>query len=443
MENSNESKIATRGILCPEHSRVSRSSNGVNAEGLSREFGLTLFQDGLLPAAFMVGLLVSSPIFAESAKYSKSFRLIGIGLSVWATAVAGCAVSVDFWSLLCCRMVVGVGEASFVALAAPFIDDCAPKEQKTSWLAIFYLCIPVGYAFGFLYGGIMANLVGWRAAFLLEALAMVPFIVFHFTSDVQLKKANRNEEPDSEPRQKTLGEIVVQAWRDVVDLCRYPLFLFTTLGMTCYTAVIGSYAFYGPLAGKDAFHVEPKSADMLFGVITVITGILGTLSGGIALDKMGSSMRNAATICSGSMLLGAVVIIVAFLTAPSFGVFALIFSIGEFLLFVTQAPSNALILWSVPPQQRALAISLSVVSMHLFGDVPMPPLLGLLQGQLGNWRITMSIAAVVIILGGILYGAATKASQHAVDYRYENNNNNNNEDDQDGESAPLRGTSID
>lgn len=97
------------------------SSNGVNAEGLSREFGLTLFQDGLLPAAFMVGLLVSSPIFAESAKYSKSFRLIGIGLSVWATAVAGCAVSVDFWSLLCCRMVVGVGEASFVALAAPFI----------------------------------------------------------------------------------------------------------------------------------------------------------------------------------------------------------------------------------------------------------------------------------------------------------------------------------
>ena len=97
------------------------SSNGVNAEGLSREFGLTLFQDGLLPAAFMVGLLVSSPIFAESAKYSKSFRLIGIGLSVWATAVAGCAVSVDFWSLLCCRMAVGVGEASFVALAAPFI----------------------------------------------------------------------------------------------------------------------------------------------------------------------------------------------------------------------------------------------------------------------------------------------------------------------------------
>jgi len=284
----------------------------------------------------------------------------------------------------------------------------------------------------------VANLVGWRAAFLLEALAMVPFIVFHFTSDVQLRRGNEELEGD-EQRTKTLGAIIVQAWNDVKDLCRYPLFLFTTLGMTCYTAVIGSYAFYGPQAGKDAFHVEPKAADMLFGGITVITGILGTLGGGIALDRMGSSMRNAATICSGSMLLGAVVIMLAFLTAPSFGVFALIFSMGEFLLFVTQAPGNALILWSVPPRQRALAISLSVVSMHLFGDVPMPPLLGLLQGHLSNWRVTMSIAAVVIIVGGFFYGAATRAAQHAVDYRYDTNC----EDEHDGEGAPLRAASVD
>ncbi len=29
------------------------------------EFNLTLFEDGLLPAAFMIGLLLSSPVFAE------------------------------------------------------------------------------------------------------------------------------------------------------------------------------------------------------------------------------------------------------------------------------------------------------------------------------------------------------------------------------------------
>lgn len=51
------------------------------------DFGLSLFQDGLLPAAFMVGLLVSSPVFAEASKHYNAFRLIGTGLGVWTLAV--------------------------------------------------------------------------------------------------------------------------------------------------------------------------------------------------------------------------------------------------------------------------------------------------------------------------------------------------------------------
>ena len=95
-----------------------------------------------------VGLLASSPIFAEAVKHYNCFKLIGIGLSVWAAATAGCGLTWGFGSLLVCRMVVGVGEASFVAIAAAVIDDAAPAAAKTRWLASFYLCIPVGYAAG-------------------------------------------------------------------------------------------------------------------------------------------------------------------------------------------------------------------------------------------------------------------------------------------------------
>nr|GFD30718.1 probable sphingolipid transporter spinster homolog 2 [Tanacetum cinerariifolium] len=49
-------------------------------------------------------------------------------------AVAGCGISIDFWSITTCRMLVGVGEASFISLAAPFIDDNAPVTQRTAWL---------------------------------------------------------------------------------------------------------------------------------------------------------------------------------------------------------------------------------------------------------------------------------------------------------------------
>lgn len=55
-------------------------------------------------------------------------------------------------------------------------DDRAPQASKTLWLAAFYLCIPSGYAIGYLLGGLIATPLGWRAPFLLEAAIMVPFV---------------------------------------------------------------------------------------------------------------------------------------------------------------------------------------------------------------------------------------------------------------------------
>lgn len=63
------------------------------------------------------------------------------------------------------------------AVPAP-ADDNAPAERKTLWLAAFYLCMPVGYAFGYIFGGVVGVALGWRAAFLIEALAMVPAGIF-------------------------------------------------------------------------------------------------------------------------------------------------------------------------------------------------------------------------------------------------------------------------
>lgn len=73
---------------------------------------------------------------------------------------------------------VGVGEASFVSLAAPCISDCAPRDRVSLWLACFYLCIPVGFALGFIYGSVIGTAAGWRLAFALEALLMLPFVLF-------------------------------------------------------------------------------------------------------------------------------------------------------------------------------------------------------------------------------------------------------------------------
>ena len=415
------------------------SSNGINGDGVQKAFGLNLVQDGLLPAAFMVGLLVSSPIFAALSKRESiaSMKLIGYGLSVWSMSMLLCGLSFGFWSLILCRMAVGVGEASFVALASPFIDDYAPRDSKTRWLAIFYASIPVGYALGFLYGGTVAVYVGWRMAFILQALMMVPFIIYSFRSPIRLKSHHRSSLEYTQEDTSMLHSIYTTCHDIWTLFTKYSVFVLTTMGMTCYTAVIGSYAFYGPQASKKVFNVSSETTDIAFSIMTVLTGILGTFLGGHVLDAIGSSLRHGMLLGATGMFGGAAFIITAFVASSSFTTFCLVFSLGEFFLFFAQAPSNALVLWSVPPDQRAMAMSISVVCMHVFGDVPAPPLIGLLESRIQNWRITMILAAILIILGGFVYTLGIFVAPHATDFRDPDRNVDDNVTEQDEHSMNV------
>ncbi|GKC75108.1 probable sphingolipid transporter spinster homolog 2, partial [Tanacetum coccineum] len=68
-----------------------------------------------------------------------SIHFVVARLLVWTFVVAGCGISINFWSITVCRMLVGVGEASFISLATPFIDDNAPR---TAWLGTDKAKIP-------------------------------------------------------------------------------------------------------------------------------------------------------------------------------------------------------------------------------------------------------------------------------------------------------------
>lgn len=187
--------------------------------------------------------------------------------------------------------------------------------------------------------------------------------------------------------------------------------------MTVYTAVLGAFAFYGPKAGRDVFNISPARADLTFGAITVLTGVLGTLTGGLLLDCVGASLRNALLLCTAGIALGAVLAVAAFWAAASFTLFSLTFAAAQLAMFASQAPSNAVCMWGVPTGLRPFAMSMSVVAIHVLGDVPSPPLLGALQGRLQNWRLSMSLASALLLLGAAAYFAGSLIAAGAVDYR--------------------------
>ncbi|EYU18370.1 hypothetical protein MIMGU_mgv1a006479mg [Erythranthe guttata] len=373
--------IASNGV---NGSRKVCQTNGTcsSGSGIQGEFNMSNFEDGVISSAFMVGLLVACPIFASSAKSVNPFRLIGVGLTVWTIAVAFCGFSFNFWSIAVARMLVGVGEASFISLAAPFIDDNAPVTQRTAWLGAFYMCIPTGIAVGYVYGGLISHF-GWRWAFWVEALLMLPFAILGFVmKPLQLKA-------------------LTMFVKDMKVLLLEKVYVVNVLGYIAYNFVIGAYSYWGPKAGYNIYHMS--NADYMFGGVTAVCGIVGSLAGGFLLDRIDSTIPNAFKLLSLATLSGAVFCFAAFCFKSLYAFLAL-FAIGELLVFATQAPVNFVCLHSVKPSLRPLSMAMSTVAIHIFGDVPSSPLVGLLQDKIDNWRSTaLILTSILFVAAGIWF----------------------------------------
>ncbi|KAK4438043.1 putative sphingolipid transporter spinster2 [Sesamum alatum] len=424
--------IASNGV---NGSRKTCSKDGTcsSGSGIQGDFNMNNFEDGVLSSAFMVGLLVASPIFASSAKSFNPFRLIGVGLTVWTLAVAFCGFSFNFWSIAVCRMLVGVGEASFISLAAPFIDDNAPVTQRTAWLGTFYMCIPTGVAVGYVYGGVISHF-GWRWAFWVEAILMLPFAILGFVmkplqlkgltpaeskkaltaadngSDNQGGELRRVEVADESSKPFGIFHSAVYIYfrlsaltvfgKDMKVLLLEKVYVVNVLGYIAYNFVIGAYSYWGPKAGYNIYHMS--NADYMFGGVTAVCGILGSLAGGFVLDRMTSTIPNAFKLLSLATLVGGVFCFAAF-CFKSLYAFLAFFAIGELLVFATQAPVNFVCLHCVKPSLRPLSMAISTVSIHIFGDVPSSPLVGLLQDHINNWRVTALILTSILFIAAGLW----------------------------------------
>jgi hypothetical protein len=86
--------------------------------------------------------------------------------------------------------------------------------------------------------------------------------------------------------------------------------------------------------------------------------------------------------------------------------------IAELLLFVSTGPVNSAIVNAVASDRRASAVALSIFAIHLFGDVPSPPLIGAISDAT-SLATAFLIVPAVIALAGILWIRAAIVADRA------------------------------
>jgi predicted MFS family arabinose efflux permease len=100
------------------------------------------------------------------ADNSNRRNILAGALIAWSGMTALCGASRSYGTFLLARLGVGVGEAGGTPPANCIIADYFPAARRPMAMAIFALGAPLGAFVGADMAGQVANLYGWRAAFL-------------------------------------------------------------------------------------------------------------------------------------------------------------------------------------------------------------------------------------------------------------------------------------
>jgi MFS family permease len=342
---------------------------------------------GLLGSAFMLCYMVSAPLLGWLGDRMRRVKLAASGLAVWSIATALAGLAPGYRSLLSARTVVGIGEASFVTVSPGLLSDYFPKERRGRVLSYFYLAIPVGSALGYLLGGILGQTVSWRAAFLVVGVpGLLLTIPLALLREPQRGGTERSELSGNGP-----------AHKGYLQLARTPSFVINTLSMAAMTFALGGLAQWLPTFLYRVHSLSVAKGNTLFGAITLIAGITGTLTGGWLGDRLQARNRKGYLTVSGwGFLIGTPIAAYAIMTPFLPGCLAAIF-FAEFFLFLNTGPLNTVIVNVSAPEIRSMAFAVNIFFIHALGDAVSPTILGRLS-DLWGLRLALMVAPAAILL---------------------------------------------
>ena len=258
---------------------VDRNVFAVLLQSIKADLALSDTELGLLGGVafgvFYAG--VGLPVAWLADRFSRS-SLIAVALGLWSVMTAACGLAGGFASLFLARVGVGVGEAGGSPPSQSLIADYFPPARRARALGVFYLYIPCGFVAGYLSGGWLNELVGWRLTFLIVGVPGVLLaLVVRFTL----------LEP---PRGHADGARDVETVPDLVSTIRYFLGCPTLRHLPLAGAVHGIGAFAAavwlPAYFMRTFEVTSATAGAWMAIAYGCGGSVGVLCGGHIADAI-------------------------------------------------------------------------------------------------------------------------------------------------------------
>ncbi len=349
---------------------------------------------GLLADAFFVTYMISAPILGLLADRFSRWIIVGSAVILWSLASGASGLAATFAILFATRICVGIGEGGYGPAAPTILADLFPIETRGRMMAIFYAAIPVGSALGYVIGGLVGAHFGWRWAFyLVTPPGLLLGLLCFWQRDPRVAAHHLEQES---PRRSI---------RDYLRLFRTRSYLINCVAQTLMTFVTGGLGFWAA-AYLRYRNQSPDVGMTIFGLITVVAGLVSTLLGGVIADKLRSRFAGSYFWVSGIGMLIACPFFIATLYIPFPAAWITMF-LAIFFLFVNTGPSNTALANVSLPSVRATAFAVNILVIHALGDVQAFWLLGYIGGH-ANMHVAFLFVSGIIFLSGLAWLVGVK-----------------------------------
>jgi MFS family permease len=344
---------------------------------------------GLLGDAFFVTYMISAPILGLLADRISRWIIVGGAVILWSLASGASGLAATFAILFATRICVGIGEGGYGPAAPTILSDLFPIERRGRIMAIFYTAIPVGSALGYVIGGLVGAHLGWRWAFyLVTPPGLLLGLLCFRQRDPRVAAHHLVQES---PRRRLA---------DYLTLFRTRSYLINCIAQTLMTFVTGGLGFWAS-AYLRYRNQSPNLGMTIFGLITVIAGLVSTLLGGVVADRLRSRFAGSYFWVSGIGMLIACPFFIATLYIPFPAAWISMF-VAIFFLFLNTGPSNTALANVSLPSVRATAFAVNILVIHALGDVQAFWLLGYIGGHT-NMHVAFLVVSGIIFASGITW----------------------------------------
>ncbi len=321
-------------------------------------------------------------------------NILAGALIAWSGMTALCGLSRNYAQFMLARMGVGVGEAGGTPPANCIIADNFPADRQPMAMAIFALGAPAGAYLGADMAGWVANLYGWRAAFL--ALG-VPGLILGLVVILTIREPVRGclEAPDIRP-----GAGAVDASPRFVQSM---MFLWRQKALLHVIMAGGVAALWGwglmwftPTFLQRTYHLSVGEAGAVVGPIHLVGGTAASLATAWILARRSFvDPRHVLWLLGAGVGLATVPSFIAYAT-HSLAVARLMFWIFIPAIYFYIGPTMALVQNLAPCTMRATFIAVSLLVANVMNLVVAPQGVAMISDLGGADAASLRLALLVL-----------------------------------------------